>query len=141
MKDPVKGGIMPQALRMMVEAMHSSKSEMGWTIKLSYVEIYKEKILDLLNPTKDNLKIFDLPDDGVGLQEVTQGTISERVESSRIASQLADTLLADTSISGLHGRCVRRAQGREKEPLHFCYKDECRELSQPCTSSSCPQSI
>lgn len=74
MKDPLQGGIMPQALRMMVEALHSSKSDMvGWTIKLSYVEIYKEKILDLLNPTKDNLKIFDLPDDGVGLQEVTQG--------------------------------------------------------------------
>ena len=38
----------------------------------SYVEIYCEKIQDLLSPGKENLKIVELVGQGVCIQDVTQ---------------------------------------------------------------------
>jgi hypothetical protein len=39
---------------------------------VSFVEIYREKIRDLLNPGKDNLQIRQNAEQGVYIAEVTQ---------------------------------------------------------------------
>ncbi len=44
-------------MRSLFEEIEVAPSYLEFTVKISYVEIYLEKIRDLLNPTADNLNI------------------------------------------------------------------------------------
>ena len=50
-------GIIPRICNSIYEKIGAAGSEMEFDIKVSFVEIYREKIRDLLNPAKDNLQI------------------------------------------------------------------------------------
>lgn len=49
-------------------------------VKVSMVEIYNERVKDLLNPVKDNLQIRQDKKKGIYLQDVTERYIAEDVE-------------------------------------------------------------
>mmetsp|Transcript_28371 Transcript_28371/g.34633 ORF Transcript_28371/g.34633 Transcript_28371/m.34633 type:complete len:339 (-) Transcript_28371:1932-2948(-) len=65
-------GIIPRVAKDLFRAMFESSEDIEFTIKVSFVEIYMERIRDLLNPSKGgSLKIRESKDDLVveGVQE------------------------------------------------------------------------
>ena len=57
--DPLSQGIIPRMVKYIFEKIESSPEEMEFTVKVSMVEIYMEKIKDLFSPSKCNLKVQD----------------------------------------------------------------------------------
>ena len=48
-------GIIPRMVRTVFARIETAGEHIEFTVKISMIEIYKEKIRDLLDPTKDNL--------------------------------------------------------------------------------------
>ena len=72
-KDSQQCGVMPRALDMIFDAMSKADAECRFNVKASYVELYCERIQDLLDPAKVDLKISETADTGVKITDVTQG--------------------------------------------------------------------
>src|SRR4051812_34551017 len=69
---PDNRGIIPRLVEDIFNAIDDSDEWMQFTIKTSYVEIYQEKVKDLINPVKENLKIRESPASGVWLEDVSE---------------------------------------------------------------------
>ncbi|ELR10902.1 kinesin motor domain containing protein [Acanthamoeba castellanii str. Neff] len=69
-KDALKG-IIPRAIR---------DRETEFAIKCSFLEIYKERIRDLLNPKNANLKVRETPSRGVWVDGITEEIVSTESE-------------------------------------------------------------
>lgn len=52
-------GIIPRMVASFFSRIESAPEEIEFTVKVSFIEIYNEKIRDLLEPTKNNLKIHE----------------------------------------------------------------------------------
>ncbi|ORZ02025.1 kinesin heavy chain [Lobosporangium transversale] len=79
-------GIIPRIVDKIFASILASPSTMEYTVKVSYMEIYMEKIRDLLNPVNDNLPIHEEKNRGVyvkGLFEVYVSSIAEIHEVMR----------------------------------------------------------
>ncbi|ETN41020.1 uncharacterized protein HMPREF1541_02953 [Cyphellophora europaea CBS 101466] len=80
MDDPVKKGIIPRIVEQIFDAImvHGSAS-IEYTVGISYLEIYMERIRDLLNPINDNLPIHEGPKGPYvkGLREIYVGEVAE----------------------------------------------------------------
>ncbi|CAO3565471.1 unnamed protein product [Mortierella alpina] len=79
-------GIIPRIVDQIFKSIIESPSTMEYTVKVSYMEIYMEKIRDLLNPVNDNLPIHEEKNRGVyvkGLFEVYVSSIAEIHEVMR----------------------------------------------------------
>ena len=50
-------GLIPLSLKYLIGKLSESKPESDWSISLSFMQIYKEDIFDLLNPKNGKLKI------------------------------------------------------------------------------------
>ena len=50
-------GMIPRCIQAIFDAIDSADENSTFSINVSYIEIYLEKIRDLLDPTRDNLKI------------------------------------------------------------------------------------
>ena len=72
-RDGTDSGIMPRAMDCTFQMIEQAPGSIEFTVRMSYVELYCEKIQDLLHPGNDNLKIFETPDDGVSVQDATCG--------------------------------------------------------------------
>lgn len=59
MKDPTLKGIIPRIVEAIFQGILDADSTIEFTVKVSYVEIYNEKVRDLLNSSKDNLKVSE----------------------------------------------------------------------------------
>ncbi|KAJ1656928.1 hypothetical protein IWQ61_003589 [Dispira simplex] len=73
-------GIIPRIVETIFASIVDSPPTMEYTVKVSYMEIYMEKIRDLLNPQNDNLPIHEEKSRGVyvkGLCEVYVSSIEE----------------------------------------------------------------
>lgn len=84
--DEATKGIIPRIVDQIFASILASPSTMEYTVKVSYMEIYMEKIRDLLNPVNDNLPIHEEKNRGVyvkGLFEVYVSSISEIHEVMR----------------------------------------------------------
>lgn len=60
--------------------IEDSDEHMEFAVKTAYLEIYLEKIRDLLNPKKKNLKIREDKMNGVYIDEITEEYVSEYSE-------------------------------------------------------------
>jgi kinesin family member 5 len=56
-ENPETQGMIPRCIDTIFEAIEEADPSLTFTISVSYIEIYLEKIRDLLDPRKDNLKI------------------------------------------------------------------------------------
>lgn len=77
---PELRGVIPRIIEQVFDSIASAPSNMEYTVKVSYMEIYMEKIRDLLAPMHDNLPIHEDKARGVyvkGLLEVYVGTLEE----------------------------------------------------------------
>ena len=63
--DVEQQGIIPRMVRTVFNRIESASENIEFQVKVSMSEIYNEKIKDLLNPSKDNLKIHEEATKGV----------------------------------------------------------------------------
>lgn len=69
-------GIIPRMVRTLFMRIENSSEDIVFTVHVSMVEIYNERIKDLIDPTKDNLRIHEKAGKGVYLQDVQQEHIN-----------------------------------------------------------------
>ncbi|KAG6775130.1 hypothetical protein POTOM_018558 [Populus tomentosa] len=75
--DVQKKGLLPRVVDGLFECIKSADESTKYTIKLSMVEIYMEKVRDLLDLTKDNIQIKENKEQEILLSGVTEITISD----------------------------------------------------------------
>eukprot|EP00518_Triparma_eleuthera_P021235 CAMPEP_0197547956 /NCGR_PEP_ID=MMETSP1320-20131121/2181_1 /TAXON_ID=91990 /ORGANISM="Bolidomonas sp., Strain RCC2347" /LENGTH=1108 /DNA_ID=CAMNT_0043107859 /DNA_START=52 /DNA_END=3375 /DNA_ORIENTATION=+ len=71
-------GICPRAIDTLFRCIEDADEDMEFTLKLSYVEIYCEKIRDLLEPMSNNLKIKEMPSGELVLSGVTEVYVTDQ---------------------------------------------------------------
>eukprot|EP01088_Endostelium_zonatum_P014202 TRINITY_DN3010_c2_g1_i1.p1 TRINITY_DN3010_c2_g1~~TRINITY_DN3010_c2_g1_i1.p1 ORF type:complete len:801 (+),score=190.25 TRINITY_DN3010_c2_g1_i1:45-2447(+) len=75
--DPKFRGIIPRSCEHIFQYIHGSTGgDVEFTIKCSFLEIYKETIRDLLNPKGKNLKVRETPTKGVWVEELSERYVS-----------------------------------------------------------------
>ncbi|KNE58285.1 hypothetical protein AMAG_05094 [Allomyces macrogynus ATCC 38327] len=96
--DEANKGVIPRISEQIFDSIVEAPSNLEFTVKVSYIEIYMEKIRDLLNPTNDNLPVHEDKQRGVyvkGLLEVYVASVGEvfevmrRGQSARIVAYTA----------------------------------------------------
>ncbi|KAI9334261.1 P-loop containing nucleoside triphosphate hydrolase protein [Obelidium mucronatum] len=73
-------GLTPRLVETIFSTIFNAPATMEFTVKVSFMEIYMEKIRDLLNPANDNLPVHEEKGKGVyvkGLLEVFVGSVDE----------------------------------------------------------------
>ncbi|KXS10182.1 kinesin-domain-containing protein [Gonapodya prolifera JEL478] len=98
-------GLVPRIVESVFGTIESSPEWMEFTVKCSFMEIYMEKIRDLLNPTSDNLPIHEDKGRGVyvkGLLECYVGEIGEVYEIMRRG--MANRQTAETNMNEASSR-------------------------------------
>ena len=70
-------GIIPRMVRHIFSKIEKSSEDIEFTVKVSMVEIYLEKIRDLLDPKKFNLEIWEDKKLGIYIEDVTETYVTE----------------------------------------------------------------
>ncbi|KAI9209831.1 P-loop containing nucleoside triphosphate hydrolase protein [Polychytrium aggregatum] len=86
MEDEEYKGLTPRLVESIFATIYNAPSNLEFTVKVSYMEIYNEKVRDLLNPQNDNLPIHEEKSRGVyvkGLLESFVGSVAEVYEAMR----------------------------------------------------------
>ncbi|RPA79083.1 kinesin-domain-containing protein [Ascobolus immersus RN42] len=84
--DEESRGIIPRIVQQIFESILSSPGNIEYTVRVSYMEIYMERVRDLLNPVNDNLPIHEDKSRGVyvkGLLEIYVSSVEEVYEVMR----------------------------------------------------------
>lgn len=79
-------GVIPRIVEQMFASIMSSPSTIEYTVRVSYMEIYMERIRDLLAPQNDNLPVHEEKNRGVyvkGLLEIYVSSVQEVYEVMR----------------------------------------------------------
>ena len=69
-------GIIPRMVRTVFNRIDTASDAVEFSVKVSMIEIYMEKIRDLLEPKKDNIKIHEEKNKGVYMSDLTEQYIS-----------------------------------------------------------------
>lgn len=73
-------GIIPRMVRTVFNRIETSSENIEFSVKASMCEIYNEKIKDLIDPRKDNLKIHEEKSKGIYIQGVTESWCVDETE-------------------------------------------------------------
>ncbi|KAG1450733.1 hypothetical protein G6F56_008260 [Rhizopus delemar] len=98
-------GIIPRIVEQIFTSIMAAPSNLEFTVKVSFMEIYMEKVRDLLNPTQDNLPIHEDKTHGVyvkGLLEVYVGSQDDVYEVMRNGS--ANRVVSATNMNAESSR-------------------------------------
>lgn len=68
-------GIIPRMVEGIFSRIEAAPDDLEFTVKVSMVEIYNEKIRDLLDPKKVNLKIAESKEKGVYVKDMTESYV------------------------------------------------------------------
>ncbi|CAK7340783.1 unnamed protein product [Dovyalis caffra] len=79
--DEQKKGLLPRVVDGLFECISYADESTKYTIKLSMVEVYMEKVRDLLDLTKDNIQIKENKVQEILLSGVTEITVSDPEEA------------------------------------------------------------
>ena len=77
-------GITPRMIDTVFHTISTASDSMEFTVKVGYCEIYLEKIKDLLNPTKTNLKVHEDKNRGVFIADLTEEYVSDESEVTNL---------------------------------------------------------
>lgn len=69
-------GVIPRISEQIFQGIHESPMDIEFTVKVSYMEIYMEKIRDLLCPLNDNLQIHEDKNQGVYVKDLVTVYVS-----------------------------------------------------------------
>ncbi|KAI6716628.1 hypothetical protein PZA11_001782 [Diplocarpon coronariae] len=86
MDDPEGKGVIPRIVEQIFASILSSPGTIEYTVRVSYMEIYMERIRDLLAPHNDNLPVHEEKNRGVyvkGLLEIYVSSVQEVYEVMR----------------------------------------------------------
>lgn len=64
-RDPDLAGVIPRIIQEIFRRIQDSPDNREFTVRASYVEIYLERIRDLLDPSRYNLSVREDPKDGI----------------------------------------------------------------------------
>ncbi|PHH88055.1 hypothetical protein CDD83_8054 [Cordyceps sp. RAO-2017] len=84
--DDIGRGVIPRIVEQIFASIMSSPSTIEYTVRVSYMEIYMERIRDLLAPQNDNLPVHEEKNRGVyvkGLLEIYVSSVQEVYEVMR----------------------------------------------------------
>mmetsp|Transcript_19 Transcript_19/g.32 ORF Transcript_19/g.32 Transcript_19/m.32 type:complete len:797 (-) Transcript_19:150-2540(-) len=87
--DPKLAGVIPRTVRAIFETIAAASEDMEFTVRASYVEIYLERIRDLLDPSRQNLQVREDPNKRVyveGMSERYVNSIEEMMELMALGS-------------------------------------------------------
>ena len=73
-------GIIPRMVRTVFSRIETAGEEIVFNVKISMIEIYMEKIRDLLDTSKDNLKVHEEKGKGVYVGDVTETYVGSEQE-------------------------------------------------------------
>jgi kinesin family protein 5 len=73
-------GVIPRMVRTVFEEIENSSEDIEFTVKVSMIEIYMEKVKDLIDPKKSNLKIHEDKVKGIYIDDVTEMYVGEEQE-------------------------------------------------------------
>ena len=76
MEDTDKKGIVPRIVSTVFSKVHEADSSIEFSIQMSCIEIYLERIRDLLDPTKQNLQIRQSRSKGLYIDGVTKEAVA-----------------------------------------------------------------
>jgi len=65
-------GVIPRMMVRVFENIEKANDEIEFIVKCSYLEIYNEKVQDLLDPNKSNLLVKEDKDKGIYIQDLTE---------------------------------------------------------------------
>ena len=80
MEDERSKGIIPRIVEQLFSAIFAAPPHIEYTVRVGYLEIYMERIRDLLNPANDNLPVHEEKNRGVyvkGLVELYVASVGE----------------------------------------------------------------
>ncbi|KAK5126989.1 hypothetical protein LTR85_008348 [Meristemomyces frigidus] len=84
-------GVIPRICRDMferIEGMHAGDKNVSSTVEVSYLEIYNERVRDLLNPTtKGNLKVREHPATGPYVEDLAKLVVRSFVEIEHLMDE------------------------------------------------------
>jgi kinesin family protein 5 len=73
-------GVIPRMVTAVFDRIESASEVLEFTMKLGYCEIYMERIKDLLDPVKNNLKVHEDKTRGVFISNLTEQYVTEEEE-------------------------------------------------------------
>lgn len=88
--DPASRGMIPRIVDHIFEMILNSSADIEYTVKVSYMEIYMERIRDLLNPKNNNLPIHEEKARGVYVKGLTEEYVSSSDEVYDVMRQGAN---------------------------------------------------
>ncbi|KAH0731566.1 hypothetical protein KY289_002754 [Solanum tuberosum] len=95
-----KKGLLQRVVDGLFEAITNSEKPGKYTIKLSMVEIYMEKVRDLFDLSKDNIQIKESKVHGIVLNGVTEVAISNSAEALQsLSSGIANRAVGETQMN------------------------------------------
>ncbi|KAJ4822927.1 serine/threonine-protein kinase KIN2, partial [Turnera subulata] len=107
--DEAKKGLLPRLVDGLFECIRSADEAIKYTVKLSMVEIYMEKVRDLLDLTKDNMLIKESKKHGIMLSGVTEIQISDPAEAlQNLSSGIVNRAVGEThmNVASSRSHCI-----------------------------------
>ncbi|CEP14848.1 hypothetical protein [Parasitella parasitica] len=103
--DPENKGIIPRIIEQIFTSIQEAPANMEFTVKVAYMEIYMERVKDLLVPANDNLPIHEDKVKGVyvkGIKEVYVADTNEVYDVMRIGGD--NRVVASTNMNAESSR-------------------------------------
>uniref|UniRef100_A0A0D9X3V1 Kinesin-like protein n=1 Tax=Leersia perrieri TaxID=77586 RepID=A0A0D9X3V1_9ORYZ len=96
-----KTGLVQRVVDELFQSLRSSESMAMWSVKLSMVEIYLEKVRDLLDLSKDNLQIKESKTQGIYISGATEVSIMNSSDALECLSEgIANRAVGETLQQG-----------------------------------------
>ncbi|KAL2942188.1 Kinesin-like protein KIN-1, partial [Bienertia sinuspersici] len=102
-------GLIPRVVEGLFEMISSSHVTTTYSVKLSMVEIYMEKVRDLFDLSKDNIQIKESKSQGIVLSGVSEIPVLEAAEAIKILSNgIANRAVGETqmNVASSRSHCV-----------------------------------
>ncbi len=77
---PIQMGIIPRMVRNIFDYISQANEDLEFTVKVSFIEIYMEKIKDLIIPTKTNLSVREDKQKGIYIEDLSEHYVSNDEE-------------------------------------------------------------
>lgn len=98
--DEQKKGILTRVVDGLFACIRSSTDSIKYTVKLSMVEIYMEKVRDLFDLSKDNIQIKESRTQGILVYGATEVSLSDPAEALQsLSSGIANRAIGETQMN------------------------------------------
>eukprot|EP00826_Nyctotherus_ovalis_P000839 TRINITY_DN10057_c0_g1_i3.p1 TRINITY_DN10057_c0_g1~~TRINITY_DN10057_c0_g1_i3.p1 ORF type:complete len:729 (+),score=302.55 TRINITY_DN10057_c0_g1_i3:449-2635(+) len=87
LEDPEIKGLIPRIVDTIFDRIDQASESMEFTVKASMLEIYNEKIRDLLDPSKNNLNVREEKQRGIYVEGLTEKSVGDNDEVYDIMKQ------------------------------------------------------